>query len=92
MPDFFINLSHFFTQPDLVHAAHLIQQNSRVFALKDDFRSTAQGLTGAGDGRDDDAGQYGVHVVWRHHQRRACFLNFTTDGGVKIDPIHIAAA
>ena len=37
MPGGSINFPHLFAQPDLVHAAHLVQQDACAFVLKNHF-------------------------------------------------------
>jgi hypothetical protein len=58
MPDFYVNVAHFFSQPDLDHAPHLIQQNAGVLACKNHFRPTTHGAADTGKGRNDDAGKW----------------------------------
>lgn len=91
MPQCEIDFPHLATQPLPVHTAQLIQQDTRGFALELDFGAAAERLAIAGERGDEDARQNCVHVVWRHDQAGAGFLDFAADGGVEVDPINLAA-
>ena len=56
MPDIFVDFADFLTQPGLVNTTQLVKQDAGFLALKNHFRTTTQGLPGAGDGSDDHPG------------------------------------
>ena len=63
MPQGHIHFAHFPSQAQLVHATQLIQKNPGLFAVKGYLRAATQGLTFAGQRRNDHPGQHLVHVV-----------------------------
>ena len=78
-------------QPGFVHAAQLIQQHPPRLAAHEHFGPTAGRRPSTGNWRNDHPRQHRVHIVGRHHQAGAFFLDFCADGEVKIHPIHRAA-
>lgn len=60
-------------------------------AAHEHFGPTAERLPSTGNWRNDHPRQHRVHIVGRHHQAGAFFLDFCADGEVKIHPRHRAA-
>ncbi|BCU05744.1 hypothetical protein Atep_04210 [Allochromatium tepidum] len=91
VPSTHVDLTQLSRQSAFVDATDLIEQDPRGASIEIDFRPAAERLSFRGERSDDHARQGSIHVVRRHDQRRARFLDFGSDGRIEIDPIHLAA-
>ena len=90
MPYGRIDAADFPDEPTLVYAADLVEQDTSILPLEYELGTAAEGLSLAGKRRYDNARQFLVHVVGRYHERRPGFVDFASEGRIKVDPPDIS--